>query len=263
MMPSVTLHAARGGGVLIGEIDGPPRLPRSRRAVAVRLVGLGVLLYLGLVAVGLTITRLQAADVVVHEDSRLAQWFAENRTATLNTATHWGTTLSDTSTAIALSVVAVIAFRWWLRRWLESGVVLAAILGELFVFLLVTNTIDRNRPPVPHLDPAPPTSSFPSGHTAAAIALYGCIAILLLYNLSAYGPVARRAARVVAVLCFCVPFVVATCRMYRGMHYASDVTFGLIGGGLWLLIVLATTYPRRMRALSRPGRSRSSAAEEV
>ena len=39
--------------------------------------------------------------------------------------------------------------------------------------------IDRQRPDVPHLDAAPPTSSFPSGHTGAAVALYGGLAVIV------------------------------------------------------------------------------------
>lgn len=53
--------------------------------------------------------------------------------------------------------------------------------GELLTFLCVTLVVHRPRPPVARLDVAPETSSFPSGHTAAAVALYGCIAILVLW----------------------------------------------------------------------------------
>jgi undecaprenyl-diphosphatase len=37
------------------------------------------------------------------------------------------------------------------------------------------------------------------------------------------------------VLAFVVPVVVASSRMYRGMHYLSDVVGGMLLGGLWLL----------------------------
>ncbi len=212
-------------------------------------------MYVVLALIGWAITKLAAANVVLTEDSRIATWFFAHRTPTLNTLTHYGTMLSDTVTAIALSVVLVVLMRIWFRRWLESLVVLAAILGELFVFLLVTNTVNRSRPPVPHLDPAPPTSSFPSGHTAAAIALYGCLAVILARRMTN-----RVLARVLAVLCFCVPFIVATCRMYRGMHYLSDVTFGFLGGLTWLIIVLATLYPRERFGYGVPQEPRDAQA---
>ncbi|HET9007493.1 MAG TPA: phosphatase PAP2 family protein, partial [Actinomycetes bacterium] len=37
------------------------------------------------------------------------------------------------------------------------------------------------------------------------------------------------------VLAFVVPVLVASSRMYRGMHYLSDVLGGMLLGGLWLL----------------------------
>jgi undecaprenyl-diphosphatase len=100
--------------------------------------------------------------------------------------------------------------------------------------------VHRPRPDVVQLDAAPPTSSFPSGHTAAAIALYGCLAILLLVIFAR-----RPAAQVAAFLLFAVPVVVGLSRLYRGMHYPTDVIIGALGGGLWLLVVITTLLPAR------------------
>jgi undecaprenyl-diphosphatase len=171
----------------------------------------------------------------------------------LNTLTHYGTLLAETITAIALTVVLVVVLRVWLGRWRESIAVLVSILGELFVFLLVTNTVGRPRPPVPRLDVAPPTSSFPSGHTAAAVALYGCLALVVLRQLAN-----RWLAYTIAVLCWCVPVIVAVSRVYRGMHYVTDVTFGAIGGGLWLLVTVLVVLPRATYGRNGAATARSS-----
>jgi membrane-associated phospholipid phosphatase len=224
----------------------------------VRLVGGGLVLYLALAGVGLLITHVLAGSWLVRSDQRVSRWFAERRTPTLDTLTHYGTLLSETITAIVLSVVLVLVLRWWLGRWRESIGVAVAILGELFVFLLVTNTVDRPRPPVPRLDVAPPTSSFPSGHTAAAIALYGCLAVILLRQMAT-----RWLAWLIAVLCFCVPVIVGVSRVYRGMHYPSDVFFGALGGGIWLVITVLVvvppaTYGRRAQTAAK-GRGRPRA----
>lgn len=208
------------------------------RGSAARLVTGGIVLYLALIAVGLSITHLLKDSAIVHRDQEISRWFAAHRTPTFNTLTHIGTLLADTWTAIALSIVLFLALRWWLGRWRESIGVAVAILGELFVFLLVTNTVHRARPPVFRLDPAPPTSSFPSGHTAAAVALYGCLAVILLRQMAN-----RRLAVLLAVLCCCVPPIVAVSRVYRGMHYPTDVLFGAIGGGLWLLLTVLVVVP--------------------
>ena len=233
--------------------------PRARsqvapltRGSAVRLVTGGLVLYLALIAVGLGIMHPWAGSALVNRDHAVSRWFAAHRTPTFDTLTHAGTLLADTWTAIGLTVVLVLALRWWLGRWRESIGVAVAILGELFVFLLVTNTVHRPRPPVFRLDPAPPTSSFPSGHTAAAVALYGCLAVILLRQLAQ-----RRLAVLIAVLCCCVPPIVAVSRVYRGMHYPTDVLFGAIGGGLWLLIAVlvvvpSATYGRGARRTAEP-----------
>jgi membrane-associated phospholipid phosphatase len=204
-----------------------------------RLVVAGLLLWLGLSAVGIGLSRALGSSSIVDGDKAVSRWFAARRTPTLDTLTHYGTLMAETVTAIALTVILVVVLRVWLGRWRESIAVLVAILGELFVFLLVTNTVDRPRPPVPRLDVAPPTSSFPSGHTAAAVALYGCVALIVLRQLSN-----RWVARTIAVLCCCVPVIVAVSRVYRGMHYVTDVTFGAIGGGIWLLVTVLVVLPR-------------------
>jgi membrane-associated phospholipid phosphatase len=124
--------------------------------------------------------------------------------------------------------------------------------GELLIFLGVTATVHRPRPPVARLDVAPETSSFPSGHTAAAMVLYGGIAIMILW---VYG--SRPATRVIAGVLFCVPVIVALCRLYRGMHYPTDVLGGALLGSFWLCLV-TTTLLRHEAAPARAARRRTA-----
>ena len=82
------------------------------------------------------------------------------------------------------------------------------------------------------------TGSFPSGHVAAAVVLYGLLAFLLTRRMrSAAG---RAAVWTVAVM---VPFVVATSRLYREMHHFSDVVAGaLIGLGALAVAALVARH---------------------
>jgi membrane-associated phospholipid phosphatase len=207
------------------------------------LIGGGALIWGVLSLIGYGIVHTSAGRSVVQRDTSISRWFFQQRTPTLNDLTHYGTMLSDTLTAIVVTVV-VVGILLLRRRWQTALVVVTAILGELFVFVLITATIGRSRPPVPHLDPAPPTSSFPSGHTAAAVALYLGFVVLL------YRSAISRALVVPLSIVLCIiPFIVAVSRMYRGMHYLTDVIFGFIGGGCWLLVTLYVLLGPPARAL--------------
>lgn len=71
--------------------------------------------------------------------------------------------------------------------------------------------------------------SFPSGHTIAAVTLYGFLALLLWHN--------RRWLQGLLVALI-IPLV-ALSRVYLGVHYPSDVLGALAIGILWLAPVWA------------------------
>jgi undecaprenyl-diphosphatase len=188
-----------------------------------------VVLALALVGVGWVLAKVVHDDGIGRADAGVSRWFAGERTADLNDATVFTSEVGGTLAVTALAVVAVAfaAFVW--RRWREPMLVAVAVAGEVLIFLLVTMLVDRGRPPVRHLDEAPPTSSFPSGHTAATIVLWGSLAVLA--NQRARSALVRN---LFLVLAFVVPLLVATSRMYRGMHFLTDVVGGVLLGGLWL-----------------------------
>src|SRR5215203_3108694 len=197
---------------------------------ALYLLGWALVLLVALVALGWLLSKVVHDDGIGQADSGLSRWLAGERTADLNTLTRWTTWLSETITVTVLAVltVAITPFVW--RRWREPMLVAVAVAGEVAIFLVTTLLVDRRRPPVSHLDQAPPTSSFPSGHTAAAICLYGGLAVLASER--ARSAVVRGLTLALAVL---IPVAVAAARVYRGMHYLTDVVGGILLGGAWLL----------------------------
>ena len=189
-----------------------------------------VLIWATLTAAG---TALQQLSGLLAWDEQRVLWFESIRTPELNFLTHLGSSLADTPTCIAVAAITVIVFRLWLKRWDEGVIVMAAIVGELLIFLAVTASIERARPEVEALDVAPPTSSFPSGHVGASVALYGSIAIvLLLVRPGNWG------VTLIAVCLLFIPSIVALSRVYRGMHFPTDVFAGSLGGGAWLFVCI-------------------------
>lgn len=214
---------------------------RTRTSIAV-LVAVMLGVYGLTCALGLLRVHGPVPDFVNRWDIGISEWFYQDRTPTLDWLTHYGSLLADTTTCLAVATLAVIVLRLWLGRWRESLAVVVAILGELLIFLAVTATVQRDRPTVPHLDLAPPTSSFPSGHMGAAIALYGCLAVIMLRHVSP-----RLVAVALAAVGFAIPIVVGLSRIYRGMHYLTDVLAAVLASGMWLTFVILVLLPARPR----------------
>jgi membrane-associated phospholipid phosphatase len=231
-MPSLSTRGPLDPGPDDRETALAARWRRLREGVppALYLLACAVVLAVALAGVGWVLAKVVHDDGIGRADSGVSRWLEDERTRDLNDTTVYTSEVGGTLTVTALAVLAVAfaAFAW--RRWREPMLVAVAVAGEVAIFLLVTMLVDRGRPPVRQLDEAPPTSSFPSGHTAATIALWGALAVLA--NERARSAVVRN---LFLVLAFVVPLLVASSRMYRGMHFLSDVLGGVLLGGLWLL----------------------------
>ncbi|GII61559.1 hypothetical protein Skr01_16440 [Sphaerisporangium krabiense] len=204
----------------------------STAAWAARLLLLPVVL-IALVTdgVGWLITRPLHSEVA--GELAVNQGLEQDRTSLFNTLTHYGSMLSDTPVIVVLTAIAAIAFRLVFHRWRESIFIILAVWSQSLVFLQATVFIQRPRPQVHHLDPAPPTSSFPSGHTSAAVGFYCGMALVLALH-------AHRHALLKALwwgLGLAGPLIVAVSRLYRGMHHLTDVTWGLVLGFACLAVV--------------------------
>ncbi|WP_336214001.1 phosphatase PAP2 family protein [Nonomuraea sp. LPB2021202275-12-8] len=172
-------------------------------------------------------------------ESAVSKGLAAERSGVWNTLTDFGSSLSDTPYIVALTAAAAIAFRLAFKRWRESVFLIAAVWSQSLIFLATTLVIDRHRPSVPHLDPAPPTSSFPSGHVSAAVAFYCGLALVMSTR------VRGRAWQVaIWVIGGAAPLLVAFSRLYRGMHFVTDVLWGLLLG-IVCVVVAARAILRR------------------
>jgi len=181
-------------------------------------------------AIGFLLTGPLDHTVVVRSDRHVAAWFAGHRTTNLNTMTVWGSGLAETLVKIAVTaVLALLMYLAW-RRWVEPLLLALSLILEAATFITVTWIVGRPRPDVVRLEGSPVGSSFPSGHVAAAAA-YGAIAVIVFWHTR------NRVARALTVvLTVAVPVIVGLSRMYRGMHFLSDVIAGMILGAVSVAI---------------------------
>ena len=189
------------------------------------------------VLLGLLITKVLETTGFADADAGLDKWLEKQRTPTGETLTHFGTLFGETPTIIGLTAITVIVFRIVFHRWRESVILAVCVSGQALIFLVTTMLIDRERPPVQHLDDSPPTSSFPSGHTAAATAYYLGTGLILAWHTRHVW--LRWLLVIVGLL---IPVVVASCRLYRGMHYPTDTAVSFLLG-LALLAIAFHAFP--------------------
>jgi undecaprenyl-diphosphatase len=116
-----------------------------------------------------------------------------------------------------------------------------SLILEAASFITVTWLVGRPRPDVPRLEGSPVDSSFPSGHAAAAAA-YGALVVIVFRHTD------RRWVRLsVVAICVAIPAIVGLSRMYRGMHYLSDVLAGVVLGVVSVAITSAILSPEVRR----------------
>ena len=187
-----------------------------------------VTLAVAFVGIGLLLTHIAA---VTRWDQHASVLAARHRTPFWNQVSHWGTFIANTLGVIVVAaiVTAAMGIR---RQWRRAAIVVGGLIVELAVFLTVNYTVRRPRPAVKHLGSTPSTYSFPSGHAAATLVLYGGIALIVT---CLTGNWMLRALSWTAAVVF--PLWVAFSRVAEGQHHLTDVAVGLVMGA-GVLVVL-------------------------
>jgi membrane-associated phospholipid phosphatase len=182
-----------------------------------------------------------------HADEHVNVWLSHHRTPARNDVSFWVSGIGDVYAIPA--VVAVTALVAAVRRhWRVGAFIVTAIAVEAATYRVATLLIHRERPRVPRLDHLPVNASYYSGHTAASVAVYCGVALLVTAWVRSRG----RSALIWTVA-IAIPLAVALSRMYRGMHHPTDVAAGALVG-IGTLIVAATAARAAKASEARPAR---------
>lgn len=211
-----------------------PEVGSALRDLALRVLAPAVVLFAVILGIGFAIVG-PLGDLKA--ENSLSQGVADGRTSLWNSVTAVWSHIGNTEIIIGVCVVAVALVWWRTKQWWYAVVPAIAIAVQASVFVAASAIVGRDRPDVEKLDPAPPTSSYPSGHVGASTALY------LTFALMAQRIERAWLRRLVTVVCVVVPFLVAWARLYRGMHHLSDILVGALNGVVCAL--LAWHYLRR------------------
>ncbi len=127
-------------------------------------------------------------------------------------------------------VLAVGALLAWRRCWRTLGYWVATILfGRALVWVL-KSSVQRTRPNQSLYDGVVDQFSFPSGHAASSIVLYGFLAFLLARGRPRSQGIAIGLGSAAIIL------LTSFSRLYLGAHWMSDVLGSLALGTAWVAL---------------------------
>lgn len=199
-------------------IDEP--LPILLRRSAVGAVGVLALMVVSGLLVEFAVTRSSIGDA----DLSVTSWLADHRTGAMDAVATVGSSLADTFTVIGV-IVGAVTMLAAAGRFRHGLFLLVAVSTEFAAFLATSYLIGRDRPDVEPLGEVPSTGSYPSGHVAVAIVLYGGLTVVAA-SISRRPGVGRIGCWITAVLAL----FVGLSRMYEGVHHPLDVLGGVLLG---------------------------------
>jgi undecaprenyl-diphosphatase len=212
--------------------------------VVVALVGFLLLAALTVVAGWLLKTYVLPDHGIGHADEHVNIWLAAHRTPTRNDVSFWLSGVGDVFAIPALVILTAVG-AMIMRKWRVAAFIVAAIAIEAATYRVATLLIHRHRPRVHRLDQLPVDASYFSGHTAASVAVYCGLALLITSRIRRTG--VRIACWLIAVA---IPLLVALSRMYRGMHHPTDVGAAVLVGIATLVVALAAVRTAKAAQLA-------------
>ena len=166
--------------------------------------------------------------LVVSFDDNVSRWVAENLPA-LDRVDRTRRYLARWRDRRERVTVVAVVLLWRASRRADALFLAAAFVGINVLVPVLKAVYERARPDLGTVIPLPHSYSFPSGHAATAVVLYGALGVLLAERASsrlrAVGWLAGAAVLALAI---------GTSRVLLNVHFVSDVAAGFAVGLAWL-----------------------------
>lgn len=170
-------------------------------------------------------------DYVTAADLAVQQWFLGIRNGFLNVAVTLLTHTTDTITIVILCALFILSP---IPGRLKYGLpVTLTALGDMAVYKSMKHIFLRQRPDVMYDLVEQGGYSFPSGHSATSVAVYGLLFYLIRRHCR--NPLAKN---VLSGICLFLAVGVGPSRLYVGVHWFTDVLAGWCIGGIAVLTAI-------------------------
>ncbi len=181
------------------------------------------------------------SDPVRMFDNSINLFFFEHRTPLLSECFLWLTKLGNWNIVLCM-VFLVSVYIAVTKRYKYFLPFVTTVAGSGLTVYLLKTLIGRDRPGVEISHYIEQSLSFPSGHAALSLALYGYVAYFLL-EICGTQKNPRPQARVWAVysVVSILVLLIGLSRLYLGVHFLTDVVGGYLIGLVWLIIGIALT----------------------
>lgn len=168
---------------------------------------------------------------IVTTDNRLASilYFLRNTNYSgLEDLFYWLSFLGNWKFIIVFTVIACVILWVFKKRVFIFPLLLTVIGSEFFVFIIKL-IFHRSRPTLTLYQED--TFSFPSGHSALAMAFYGFLVYVL------WRQAKTKFSKIIILIAgLIVIILIGFSRLYLGVHYLSDVIAGYVMGIFWMII---------------------------
>lgn len=233
-----TRHAGSATGILLRKVgrraaEGWRAAPAAARRRWLLLTAVGAVALLAFLLLTVRFARHAAASGALAAEPALVLRVIERSGISISSAIWFQTIGTDITLWILVALTAGIA-AWNRRTFRALSIVLAFVVLDLVV-RVGWAIWPRERPRLV-LDGAiaPGFASFPSGHTAKTLAVYGILAYFLI--LASRSSIERLLA---PLLVLALTALTALGRLRIGAHWPSDLIGGFALGLFWLVCLIA------------------------